>query len=399
MPGMSNSARTLAIEVVQGIDAISPEEWDALVPPDDPFCTHAFLTALEASGSASADNGWMPAHVLVRTANGGQAGALVAAAPAYIKDHSYGEYIFDWGWAQASQRAGIPYYPKVVAAVPFTPATGRRLLVSPDAPFEVPVLEGAVLEGLRHVTDAARAMSLHVLFCTAGERERAEAKPRMVGRVTSQFHWHDHGYGDFDGWLQTFRSRARKETRRERRVVEKLGARVHVLRGPDLTAEHWSALEGFYRDTVDKKWSRQYLSPAFFREFHELLAPMAVGLLAEVKGEWVAGALAFQRGNALFGRYWGCRPEYEPLHFEICYHRPIELCLENGWTRFEAGAQGHHKIKRGLMPAETHSLHWMRHQGLSDAVARAVAEETVEVRAHIEQLAGHGPFHRPHQDD
>ena len=391
---MSEADQTLSIEVVSEISAVDPEAWDALVPADDPFCTHAFLSAVEGSGSASRDTGWIPAHVLVRAIDPVQGDRIVAASPAYVKDHSYGEYIFDWGWAQASQRAGIPYYPKVVAAVPFTPATGRRFLVAPDAPLAAELLERAVLEGLRHVADASRAMSLHILFCTEGERQRAEQQKGMVGRVTSQFHWHDRGYGDFDGWLATFRSRARKEARRERRKPEQLGAKVHVIRGAALTGEHWAALEGFYRDTVDKKWSRQYLSPSFFRDHRDRLAPLTLALLAEVDGDWVAGALAFQRGQALFGRYWGCRPGFEPLHFELCYHRPIELCLEHGWTRFEAGAQGYHKVKRGLLPAEIHSVHWLRHPGLADAVRRAVGEETVEVRSQNEQLAEHGPFRR-----
>ena len=394
MEPMAESQPTLSIEVASNIGAIDPVAWDALVPADDPFCTHAFLSAVEDSGSACADTGWVPAHVLVRSAEPSGVDRIVAAAPAYVKDHSYGEYIFDWGWAQASQRAGIPYYPKVVAAVPFTPATGRRFLVAPDGPVAPEVLEQAVLEGLRHVTDAARAMSLHVLFCTGEERQRAEQQDGVLGRTTHQFHWHDRGYGDFEGWLSSFRSRARKETRRERRKPEQLGATVHVIRGEALTAEHWAALEGFYRDTVDKKWSRQYLSPAFFQNYRERLAPITVALLAEVEGEWVAGALAFQRGKALFGRYWGCRPGFEPLHFEICYHRPIELCLQHGWTRFEAGAQGYHKVKRGLLPAAIHSLHWLRHPGLSDAVGRALQEETVEVEAQIEQLSSHGPFRR-----
>jgi len=390
------------IEVIESIDEVDVESWDRLVPSDDPFCTHAFLSTLEASGSACAETGWMPAHILVRRK--GEHG-LVAAAPAYVKDHSYGEYIFDWGWAQASQRAGIPYYPKVVSAVPFTPATGRRFLVGNTD--DRAVLEEVLRRGLRHLAHAAKAMSAHVLFCSKQEwtdgqsRFRGKVEGRedsrgdgMVGRITTQYHWHDQGYGDFDGWLASFRSRARKEARRERRAVNDLGAKVHVLRGEQLQPHHWEALAGFYRHTVGKKWSREYLSPAFFSDFQDRLAPIAVGLLAEVDGELVAGALAFQRGKALFGRYWGCRPGFERLHFEICYHRPIELCLEHGWTRFEAGAQGQHKIKRGLLPVEIYSLHWLRHTGLAHAVDRAVAEETAEVRDHHSYLRRHGPQRR-----
>jgi len=378
------------VEIIESIDEIDAASWDRLVPPDDPFCTHAFLSTLEASGSASAATGWMPAHILVRKKGDN---TLLAAAPAYVKDHSYGEYIFDWGWAQASQRARIPYYPKVVSAVPFTPATGRRLLVG-DADDKA-VLEDVLLRGLRHLAQAAKAFSVHVLFCSRTEWTHGQtAADGMIGRITTQYHWHDQGYGDFEGWLASFRSRSRKEARRERRAVSDLGATIHVLRGDALTAEHWSALARFYRHTVGKKWSREYLSPSFFTDFQSTLAPIAVGLLAEVDGRWVAGALAFQRGKALFGRYWGCEPGYERLHFEICYHRPIELCLDHGWTRFEAGAQGQHKIKRGLLPVEIHSLHWLRHPGLSDAVERAVGEETEAVRAHHADLCRRGPQRR-----
>ncbi len=384
-----SSSFHLSVEIVPGIDAVSPAAWDALVAPDDPFCTHSFLSALERSGSAGAKTGWAPAHVLVRAPDG----LLVGGAPVWIKDHSYGEFIFDWGWADASHRAGIPYYPKLVCAVPFTPATGRRLLVHPSV-SEVSAVEAALWQGMRHVADRVRAMSIHVLFCTESEHRQWTGKEAVLGRVTSQFHWHDQGYGDFDGWLSTFRSKVRKETRRERRRPAELGVVISVVEGGDLTDRHWDALEGFYRDTVDKKGSHHYLTPAFFQEQRAVLAPMALAVLAEREGEVVAGALAFQRGTSLFGRYWGCLPGFESLHFEVCYHRPIELCLERGWTHFEAGAQGQHKLRRGLLPAEVYSLHWLRHSGLAAAVARALSDETEAVADHHAFLLPHGPGRR-----
>lgn len=389
-----NQAAALRIELLPSIHDVDADTWDALVPPDDPFCTHAFLSALEDSGSATAETGWMPAHVLLRSGESA-ASPVIGGAPAYVKDHSYGEYIFDWGWAEASQRAGLDYYPKVVNAVPFTPATGRRLLVAKGCNLPSHVVENALQQGLLKLREAASAHSVHTLFCTEGERQRGEDAP-WIGRVTSQFHWHDQGYGSFDGWLSTFRSKARKEARRERRRPQELDCTVEVVPGTELTAAHWQALHGLYTHTVQKKWARAYLSPAFFHDFRSRLAPIAMGLFARRDDDnaIVAGALAFQRGHSLFGRYWGCRPGFEPLHFELCYHRPIELCLTHGWTRFEAGAQGQHKLKRGLMPAETHSLHWLDHPGLARAVADAVAQETHAIRQHHEALATHGPFKR-----
>jgi predicted N-acyltransferase len=378
----------LQLEVAQGIGAVPAAAWDALVPPDDPFCAHAFLGALERSGSAAPAAGWTPLHLLLR-----RGGALVGAVPCYAKTHSYGEYIFDWGWAQACQRAGVPYYPKLVAAVPFTPATGRRVLVAPgEDPGPV---EAAALAGLRELARATRSWSAHLLFCTGDEHQALPAAdPAWIPRTTSQYHWVDEGYGDFEGWLGAFRAKARKEARRERRAPAELGARVRLVAGADLSDAELAAIEGFYRDTCDKKWGEAYLHPGFFEELRTGLAPMVLALIAEVDGAPVASALLFQRGRHLYGRYWGCRPGFEALHFEICYHRPIELCLERGWTRFEAGAQGEHKLKRGLLPAPTFSVHWLKHPGLADAVREAVAAEAAEVLARMEALAPHGPLRR-----
>ena len=387
----------LEISVLPSFSEVDPAAWDALVPPDDPFCTHAFLHTLEASGSATADTGWLPAPVLVHRADG----TLVGGAPAWLKGHSYGEYIFDWGWARACERAGIPYYPKVTVAVPFTPATGRRLLVhpAPGGPEGGPTLsqdavEHAILEGLRHLADAGRASGIHLLFTTAAEHARIPAAGPFLGRVTQQFHWTNAGYTDFDHWLSTFRAKCRKETRRERRRVAELGATLRVIEGPALGPREWGALERFYRLTCEKKWGEAYLTPDFFALAPETLAALAIGLLVEKDGEYVAGALAFQRGRHLYGRYWGCLPGHEALHFEVCYHRPIELCIARGWTRFEAGAQGGHKLRRGLLPAETYSSHWLRHGGLAAAVQEAVEAETAELRAQLPALAHHGPFKR-----
>lgn len=382
----------LEVALNPGLDDIDPDDWDRLTDPSDPFTTHAFLHALEASGSACADTGWAPAHVTVRQGN-----TLVAACPAWIKDHSYGEYIFDWGWAQASQRAGLPYYPKIVTAVPFTPAQSRRLLVHPQAGTgDLPPadqLRSALFQGLRALADSIEAWSIHVLFCT--EEERAGlAQQGVVPRLTHQFHWVNEGYESFDDWLQRFRSKLRKEARRERRRPEALGAVVHEVRGDDMTDAHWDAIEAFYRDTCSRKWGEAYLTPDFFRLARTELRHLVIGLLAEAEGRFVASALLFQRGAHLYGRYWGCESAYEQLHFELCYHRPIEMCIERGWSRFEAGAQGTHKLRRGLMPSPTYSAHWLRHPGLERAVKEAMQEESRRTELEIDKLAHHGPFRR-----
>lgn len=382
----------LQVSLRPGLDDVDPAAWDAVVPPDDPFTTHAFLSTLEASGSVGAAAGWQPAHVVVELE-----GRLIAAAPAYVKDNSYGEYIFDWGWARAAQQAGLPYYPKVVCAVPFTPAQGRRLLVHPQAGGDgIPdaaVLEEALWRGLRALADTTESWSVHVLFCTEAEQDHL-ARLGATPRLTHQFHWVNQGYDSFESWLGTFRAKLRKEARRERRRPEHLGATVQVLRGPALTEAHWAAIEGFYRHTCERKWGQAYLSPDFFTLARTRLADQAMAILAEAEGRVVASALLFQRGRHLYGRYWGCVPEYEQLHFELCYHRPIELCIDHGWTRFEAGAQGTHKLRRGLMPAGTRSAHWLRHPGLERAVRDALRQEDRLVALEMEKLAEHGPFRR-----
>ncbi len=386
---MADPAR-LAIEIVPGMADIDPVAWDAVVDADDPFCTWAFLHALEASGSVCAATGWHPAHVLVRD----ESDRVVGAAPAYVKGHSYGEFIFDWGWANAAEQAGLAYYPKVLSAVPFTPATAHRLLVHPAA--DRALVQRAVWAGLRHLADAARASSVHMLFCTAEERAGVTAADEAaIPRLTHQFHWENDGYADFDAWLAAFRSKVRKETRRERRAPEELGVAVRVRRGAELEPADWGALEGFYRATIDKKWSNPYLTPEWWGAAPVALADLALGILAVTPdGQRVAGALCFQRGGHLYGRYWGCEPGWEKLHFELCYHRPIELCIQHGWTRFEAGAQGMHKLKRGLMPSPTHSVHWLRHAGLARAVRDFCDREAEEHRRQMATLAPHGPFRR-----
>jgi len=381
------SSTELQTSVIGDLSEVSDQEWDGLVSPDDPFTEHAFLRTLETSGSVGQGTGWQPVHVLVR-----RSGVLVGAAPLYLKHHSYGEYIFDWGWADAAQRAGVPYYPKLTCAVPFTPATGRRLLTGPGA-LDSEIAK-ALIASMRAVANTTKAQSIHLLFTTAEEHALLAKEQAMIPRLTHQFHWNNQGYEDFDQWLARFRSRRRKEVRRERRQAADSGAEIRVLRGPDLTDQHWLALHRFYEMTVEKKMAQAYLSPDFFHQLRDQLAHRVIAFMAEANGTPVAGALAFQRGKHLYGRYWGCEPGWERLHFELCYHRPIELCIAEGWQHFEAGAQGMHKIQRGLMPARTWSVHQIAHPGLARAVRAAMAQEGALVEREIAALTAHGPFRR-----
>lgn len=377
----------MKVEITPRIQDVSAEAWDALTPPDDPFSEHAFLLALERSESVSAESGWAPCHVLVE-----DEGRLVAAMPLYVKDNSYGEYIFDWGWADAAMRARIPYYPKLVSSVPFTPVTGGRLLLGgPPAPDDPRV--AALLAGANAVAKSVRSSGLHVLFCTLAEQQ-VLAATGAIPRLTYQFHWENQGYTSFDHWLSGFRSRERKKVKRERQLPD--GVTVREVLGPDLTDAEIAAIHGFYQDTVDRKGGSDYLRPAFF--FEELrrpgLARRVRCFFAEHDGQIVSGSLCFQKGGGLYGRYWGCKPGFHGLHFELCYHQPIARCITEGWSRFEAGAQGIHKLKRGLMPSPTYSAHWLQHAGLSGAVADAVAREAASTRRHMEALGAHGPFRR-----
>lgn len=378
----------LIVEVQPDLGAVDPAEWDALVPPDEPFTEHAFLHALEASGSVGPGSGWAPCHVLVR-----EEGRLRAALPCYAKQHGWGEYIFDWGWADAAERAGIAYYPKLVAAVPFTPAAGRRFLTAPDA--ERGPLVDLLAAGARALADELDASSVHVLFGTAEERERLAAGHGWLARSTYQFHWEDRGWGSFAAFLGDFRAPARKNVRKERERAASAGLRFVTRRGPELTPQDWAALERFYRHTARRKGGMDYLRPAFFRALRERLPHRVVAALAlDDQERAVAGTLSFQKGRHLYGRYWGALESHDALHFELCYYQPLESCFAHGWTRFEAGAQGEHKLKRGLLPVETCSAHWIRHPGLRAAVARHLDWERAAVREEMAALAEHGPFRR-----
>ena len=387
----------IEIQVLGSIAQINARDWDACACPEaedgaamDPFTTHRFLLALEDSGSVGRGTGWQPKYLTSYLD-----GQLVACAPLYGKTHSQGEYIFDHNWAHALESAGGRYYPKLQIAVPFTPATGRRFLTRPGY-REIGM--SALVQGAVQLAADSELSSLHATFCTEEEAEAGEAMGLMV-RATQQFHWLNNGYSDFDGFLASLSSRKRKNIRKERQQANAFGGEIHVLTGDALEPEHWDAFWQFYQDTGARKWGTPYLTRAFFDCVQDTMRDDVVLVLAERNGRYVAGALNFIGRETLFGRYWGCLEHHSCLHFELCYYLAIDFAIEHGLARVEAGAQGEHKLARGYLPTQTHSLHWIGHPGFAEAVERFLKAERAAVEEDIEILTAYGPFKKIHVEE
>ena len=380
-------AEPLTLTLHPGIADIDPAEWDACAGDDNPFVSHAFLSAVEDSGSAGARTGWLPQHAGLRD----ESGSLVAAAPMYAKSNSYGEYVFDHGWANAFESAGGRYYPKLQVAVPFSPVPGPRLLCRAGVSHEV--LAAALVQACEQLDLA----SLHATFCTADEWA-ALGRAGWLQRIGQQYHWENAGYGTFDDFLGALVSRKRKVLRRERRDANDCGLVYQTLRGAEITPKHWDAFYKFYQSTVDRKWGSAYLTRKFFPLLGERLGDRVVLMLAEDRGKPVAGALNLVGRDALYGRNWGCTGDYPFLHFELCYYRAIEFAIEHGLQRVEAGAQGEHKIQRGYLPKPTYSGHWIAHPGLRNAVSSFLDRERPAMLAAMQELGGMSPYRRADGD-
>jgi len=368
---------------------IDAAEWDAVAAPEqadgrpiDPFTTHRFLSALETSGSTGAGTGWQARPLVLR-----DAGRLVAATPLYVKGHSQGEYIFDHGWADALDRAGGRYYPKLQIAVPFTPATGRRFLGAEE--HCATLWQGAIA-----VTAQNRLSSLHATFCTPEEALALSGVDGTLHRVTQQFHWENRGYGGFDDFLADLASRKRKMIRKERETARASGLTIRALTGDAIQPQHWDAFWAFYQDTGSRKWGRPYLTRKAFARFHDTMRRDMLLVLAFDGDRAVAGALNFIGRHTLYGRYWGCIEDHPCLHFELCYYQAIDWAIANGLQRVEAGAQGEHKLARGYLPVETHSLHWIADRSFRTAVDRYLQAERRAVGEEIEVLTAYGPFRK-----
>ncbi|MGF1562428.1 MAG: GNAT family N-acetyltransferase [Geminicoccaceae bacterium] len=375
----------MQVKLVQGIERIDAAAWDACAGADNPFVGHTFLSIMEASGSASGETGWLPLHVLVED-DGGQ---VHGCAPMYVKSHSYGEYVFDWGWADAFERAGGRYYPKLQISVPFTPVPGPRLMVRPGA--DIDAVRAALIAGIASACEQLNTSSAHITFCGQDEQE-ALGEHGFLRRMGVQYHWHNRSYRDFDDFLDVCKSAKRKQMRKERAKVRDQGIEIETLSGSDIERHHWQAFWPFYLATVDKRWGNAYLTRDFFAMIGERMPERVVLVMARADGAYVGGALNLRGADTLYGRIWGCLDDYRFLHFEACYYAAIDYAIATGLKHVEAGAQGTHKLQRGYEPVATYSAHWISHPGLRDAVERFVHDERIQMRAEMENLKGMLPF-------
>ena len=376
----------VTVRVVDSIAAIPAADWDACAGSDNPFLAHAFLRALEDSGSVAPDTGWLPQHLVASD----EAGIVLGVVPAYLKNHSQGEYVFDHGWAEAYMQAGGRYYPKLQIAVPFTPATGRRFLLRPEAD---PALIERLAEAALALAEKRRASSVHITFPTEAEYLRL-GEAEWLQRNGIQFHWTNDGYRTFEDFLAVLASRKRKAIRKERREVADSGIVVRAISGSEIEERHWHAFHRYYLDTVDRKWAHAYLNEAFFLRLGETMADKVVMVIGEAGGKMIAGALNPLGSDTLLGRNWGADGDYRFLHFEACYYRAIDFAIERGLKRVEAGAQGPHKIQRGYLPSVTYSLHRIFDPRLAKPVADAVKRERSHVSREVGRLMEMSPYRK-----
>jgi hypothetical protein len=403
----------IKLEAVPSVGDVAPKEWDACAnpasvyagdakpstladvgcsgadpkPSSNPFVSHAFFHAAEESGSAIGRTGWVPRHLVAKV--GGQVAGIV---PCYLKSHSQGEYVFDRGWADAYERAGGRYYPKLQASVPFTPATGPRLLIRDGVDREK--IGSALAQGLVALCGLSKASSAHVTFARETDW-RLLASHGFLQRTDQQFHWHNQGYSGFDDFLATLNSRHRKAIKRERREAVAADISIHWLTGKDITEDVWDAFFMFYMETGSRKWGRPYLTRMFFSLIGETMSKDVLLVMAKRNNRWIAGAINFIGSDTLFGRNWGAIEHHPFLHFEVCYYQAIDFAIKHGLKTVEAGAQGEHKIARGYLPQTTYSAHYIADPDLRRAIADYLKRERAYVAAAGEELAAAGPFRKP----
>jgi uncharacterized protein len=403
----------ITLEAVPSVSDIEAADWDACANPRrhpasldgldtllsseaignscsklvyNPFVSHAFFSAMEASGSATARTGWGPRHLIAKVG-----GAVAGIVPCYLKSHSQGEYVFDRGWADAYERAGGRYYPKLQASVPFTPATGPRLLIRGGVDQDA--IGTALASGLVALCGVSKASSAHVTFAREAE-SKFLAEHGFLQRTDQQFHWRNHGFGSFDDFLATLNSRHRKAIKRERREAVANGITIHWLTGGDITEDAWDAFFAFYMETGSRKWGRPYLTRSFFSLVGETMAEDVLLVMAKRNNRWIAGAINFIGSEALFGRNWGAIEHHPFLHFEVCYYQAIDFAIKRGLKTVEAGAQGEHKIARGYLPQTTYSAHYVADPGLRRAISDYLKRERAYVADAGRELSEAGPFRK-----
>jgi uncharacterized protein len=389
---VSASTDSLEIRFLASLEEIPAERWNALTGVDYPFLRHEFLQLLEQTGCCDEASGWQPCHATLY-----RDGELIALMPLYLKTHSYGEYVFDWSWADAWSRSGLNYYPKLVTAAPFTPATGPRLCLAAGESAEV--VYPWLLQAIRQFADENKISSWHVLFPSEEEGELLRRAGTSL-RIGSQFHWFNQGYSTFDDFLATFNSRKRKSLKRERRTVGEQGIELRILEGDEISDADWQRFYRFYQMTYAKRSGHGgYLSREFFLGLGKAIPEHCVMALAYQNDEAVAGALYFRSSDTLYGRYWGCEQELDCLHFEACYYQGIDYCIRKGLQRFDPGAQGEHKIQRGFTPIKTCSNHWIADEQLRAAIEDFTAREQPGVEAYIASASDYLPFKQSNSPD
>lgn len=373
------------ITIIGAIKEVQPDEWNALAGEENPFLRYEFLSALETHHCVGERYGWIPQHITLRD----DRHKLIGAVPLYIKDNSYGEFVFDWSWAEAYHRSGVNYYPKLVVATPYTPATGPRLLI--DRNHDYPAIARTLIEAsLQHARNL-QVSSLHWLFTSAQDTQRLKDHGFMQ-RLGCQFHWTNKDYESFDQYLQTMSRNKRKNINRERRHVKEANVELEIFDGHQATDQHWSTFHHYYESTFMKLGGYATLSKGFFQEVGQTMPDNIMLVMAKQDNKYIAAALSFRGTNTLFGRHWGCEKEINSLHFEACYYQGIEYCINNGLKHFEPGAQGEHKIARGFLPTPTYSAHWIANPMFKDAISDFLDRETRGMKHYIKQLQTHSPF-------
>jgi len=383
---MSQDDEHLVLKQISSLREVGADEWNRIAG-DSPFLRHEFLVALEHSGCVGPATAWQPSYLALR--DGGD--KLIAALPLYLKYDSRGEFVFDWSWADAYDRAGLDYYPKLVCAIPFTPATGARFLLDPSLRAEP--LVRRLLSGARRVAGEAGASSIHVLFPSEAEKDWLDSDG-FLSRKSCQFHWHNEGYRDFDDFLGRFSSAKRKKARRERRRIAEANISFEQLRGDEPSADDWDAIFDFYSRTFMRRGRPPYLNRAMFDEISRTMPENLVIMLARYERQPIATAICFRGGDTLYGRYWGSLADFHSLHFETCYYQGIEYCIREGLQRFEPGTQGEHKISRGFRPTATWSCHYLNNPNFHAAVEEFLTRESSHIDAYIEQAQDHVPYRR-----
>ncbi|MCJ8141493.1 GNAT family N-acetyltransferase [Ancylobacter sp. A5.8] len=390
------SDQTFTLRVESEIARIPAPSWNSLARTDshsdletsiNPFISHEFLSSLEESRCVAAETGWLPQHLVLEAPDG----TVLGVCPAYLKSHSQGEYVFDHGWADAYERAGGRYYPKLQVSVPFTPAAGPRLLVGTAAPAQT--ARNALAQGLKALAGMRNASSVHATFLNEADASALEAED-FLPRIDQQFHWTNKGYASYEDFLSELASRKRKAIKRERREALADRIEIEALTGAAITEEAWDAFFRFYIDTGSRKWGRPYLNRQFYTLIGERMADRVLLVMARRAGRYIAGAINFIGADTLYGRHWGCVEDHPFLHFEVCYHQAIDFAIARGLKTVEAGAQGEHKLARGYLPVTTRSAHYIADPGFREAVAHYLARERRHVESAGEKLAALGPFHR-----